>query len=121
MRVTHRALALAAAGLLGVGGLGQAQDLEFKGTTQGCFVPQGDVSCSPSSTANFQDLVYHSGSFDVFSFLGSASIGSSVNNLGTFNLAVGAVHEANCHRRGGLHRDGERTGSVDRRRSQPRV
>jgi hypothetical protein len=75
-------LALAVAGVLGASGVAKAQDLEFKGTTSGCFIPDGGVVCSPS----YQGLSYTGGSFDVFSLFGKASIGSLANNLGWFDL-----------------------------------
>ncbi len=83
------ALALAAGAVLSLGsGVASAQDINFQGSTDGCF----GMACTPvSGTTSLGGLTFRDSTFNVMSADGFASIGnapavSNVDNLGSFTL-----------------------------------
>ena len=89
MKVFHRALGLVAAGLFGVTGTLQAQEIQFQGSTNGCLYASWESGCTPSASSSLLFLTFLNSSFDVTTVDWQAGIGSSpgtpnVNNLGSF-------------------------------------
>jgi hypothetical protein len=92
MKVTRRLLGLAAVGLFGIAGQASAQDIQFQGSTKGCFYASWESGCTPASSSTLLYLSFLNSTFDVTSFEGLAGIGSApgtpnVNNLGSFAVA----------------------------------
>jgi len=88
MRNRHALVGLFAAGLLGFAAPAQAQ-IQFQGSTKGCFYGAGESGCTPSSSSTLLYLSFLSSTFDVTSADGWAGIGAAagtpnVNNLGSF-------------------------------------
>lgn len=91
MNATRRTLALAAFALLGTAGASQAQEIQFVGSTKGCFYAASESGCTPASSSTLMYLSYLNSSFDVTTVDGLAGIGAApgapnVNNLGTFSV-----------------------------------
>jgi hypothetical protein len=91
MRATRRMLALTAFALLGVAGTSHAQEIQFQGSTKGCFYASWETGCAPASSSTLMYLSYTSSTFDVTTVDGLAGIGAApgapnVNNLGSFTV-----------------------------------
>lgn len=89
MKVVHRALGLVAAGLFGVTGTLQAQEIQFQGSTKGCLYASWESGCTPSASSSLLFLSFVNSTFDVTTVDWQAGIGSSsgtpnINNLGSF-------------------------------------
>ena len=92
MRATRSTLALAAFALFGIAGTSQAQEIQFQGSTTGCFYASWESGCSPASSSTLTYLSYVGSTFDVTSAGGLAGIGAAagtpnVNNLGSFAVS----------------------------------
>jgi PEP-CTERM motif len=78
---------LAAAALSLSAGQAQAQNVQFKGSTAGCFFTSG--TCTPSSSATTDYLKFTEGSFNgATTNSGFLGLGGVVNNLGWFSLGA---------------------------------
>ena len=91
MKVTHRVFGLVAAGLFGISGTVQAQEIQFQGSTNGCLYASWESGCTPSASSSLLFLTYLNSTFDVTTADWNAGIGSSpgspnVNNLGSFSV-----------------------------------
>jgi hypothetical protein len=91
MKVAHRVLGFVAAGLFGISGAVQAQEIQFQGSTQGCLYASWESGCTPSASSSLLFLKFLNSSFDVTTSDWLAGIGSSagspnVNNLGSFSV-----------------------------------
>lgn len=85
MKFTQRVMTLAALGLLVAGAQLRAQDVQFTGSTAGCFT----TSPSPCATANSAtegSLSFVGGSFNATTFGGFTGIGGTTGSLGSFTL-----------------------------------
>lgn len=93
----HAALALAAAGTMGLSATANAQAVRFVGNTTGCFFT-GTASCTGATSATTGKLVFNGSTFDATSnaadglfVLGSTGTGPNLNNLGSFTLTDGTT------------------------------
>ncbi|MGI8509250.1 MAG: PEP-CTERM sorting domain-containing protein [Gemmatimonadaceae bacterium] len=89
----HAALALAAAGTMGLSATANAQGVRFVGNTTGCFFT-GAATCTGTTSSAFSNLVFNGSTFDAKSNPadGLFTLGSTVgnlNNLGSFTLTDG--------------------------------
>lgn len=91
----HAALALAAAGTMGLSATANAQGVRFVGNTTGCFFT-GTATCTGTTSATFSNLVFNGSTFDAKSnpadglfTLGSTGTAPNINNLGSFSLTDG--------------------------------
>lgn len=94
----HAALALAAAGTMGLSATANAQAVRFVGNTTGCFFNTGATSCTGTTSATTGKLVFNGSTFDATSnaadglfVLGSTGTGPNLNNLGSFTLTDGTT------------------------------
>jgi hypothetical protein len=94
MRHKYKLLGVLAACLVGTASPVHAQEVQFQGTTAGCFYGSGETTCSPTNSTNLLFLSYLSSSFDVTTVDGMAGIGAlpgapNINNLGSFAVTGG--------------------------------
>lgn len=103
MKAAHRVLGLVVAGLVATSGQLEAQQINFQGTSLGCFY-QGNFVLPCTSSLYF--LQYVGSTFDVTTLNGKASIGSAatpnapggnVDNLGSFALQAQDADYDNGH------------------------
>jgi hypothetical protein len=92
MRHQFKLLGVLAACVVGTASPVQAQDIQFQGSTKGCFFTSSETSCAPANSSSLMYLSYLNSSFDVTSYEGFAGIGAApgipnVNNLGSFSVA----------------------------------
>jgi hypothetical protein len=102
MRVIRSTLALAALALLALAGASEAQEIQFQGSTKGCFFAASELSCTPASSSTLTYLSYLGSSFDVTTVDGLAGIGAAagtpnVNNLGSFSVTGDAAAYTGSH------------------------
>jgi hypothetical protein len=90
MKLLHRIAGLAFLGAMGASGVLQAQKVDFKGSTGGCFYISG--SCTASTSASEYFLQFTGGTFDATTtssgILGIGSAPNSPNNFGSFSLGA---------------------------------
>lgn len=84
MKASRQTLVAAMAYLCATGGVVDAQEVRFLGSTTGCFFTTG--TCTPAGSAALFDLSFSGGSFDAWTTNGTLVVGSTTNNLGTFTL-----------------------------------
>jgi hypothetical protein len=75
--------------MFGIAGASQAQQIQFQGSTTGCFYASSETGCTPASSSSLLYLSYLNSTFDVTSVDGLAGIGAAakspnVDNLGSF-------------------------------------
>ena len=102
MKYTFRAVVALAAGLAGLASPLQAQEINFKGFTQGCFYGVSESGCSTGATSSQFFLTFIGSTFDVTTVNGLAGIGAApgtpnVNNLGSFSVTGDAASYTGAH------------------------
>lgn len=102
MKVAHRVLGLVAAGMFGISGTGQAQEIQFLGSTNGCLYASWESGCTPSASSSLLFLTFVNSSFNVTTADWLAGIGSSpgtpnVNNLGSFSVTGDPANYNGAH------------------------
>src|ERR1051325_2977431 len=58
MKFTRRILGFAAMGLFGAAGQAAAQEIQFQGSTKGCFYTSSETSCVPDNSSTLMYLKY---------------------------------------------------------------
>jgi hypothetical protein len=91
MRHQYKLLGLLAACVVGTASPVHAQEMQFQGSTKGCFYASWESSCTPDNSSTLMYLKYVSSTFDVTTVDGLAGIGAAaastnVNNLGSFSV-----------------------------------
>jgi hypothetical protein len=92
MKNKYRVVAALAAGLAGLTSPLHAQEVNFQGSTQGCFYSSWESGCVPGVASSQFYLSFLGSTFDVTTVDGLAGIGApagnpNVNNLGSFSVA----------------------------------
>ena len=102
MKNTFRVVAALAAGLAGLTNPLHAQEINFKGSTMGCFYAASASGCAPGATASQFFLTFIGSTFDVTTVNGMAGIGAApgtpnFNNLGSFAVTGDAASYTGAH------------------------
>lgn len=102
MRQKYAVFALLAAGLAGAAAPAQAQEVQFQGSTKGCFYTSWETGCTPASSSTLMFLSFLQSTFDVTTVGGLAGIGAApgspnVNNLGSFSVTGDMAAYSGAH------------------------